>query len=933
MNYKAFRNICIFFILTLLPLFASGQTQVGGGIYENTTWSREGSPYLVSGNTVVFQGSTLTVEPGVIVKFNNGVNLRIQGTLTAIGSKTDSITFTTSKTTPSKSSWQNIYIEYEGKFMFEYVKLEHSDEGLLFSHLLNAQDCYIKHSRFFNNNMAMTRGGGGTSGISIDSTLFHYNNKGMREWFSHMVITNSSFINNGTGAFIADSFVDNCIFLNNSDRGLSGFTSIIQNCQFINNNVGLEQSFSGGSSASTMTGNIIRNNIIGLRITGNSPRAIFSNNTLCENSQYNVENTSTYSGHDLSNNRWCTSNSQLIAQSILDGADDINRGLVIYTPLWNDGLEITLPDTIPICGGAPVLVSAGNEELNPSYSWKLLPDGPIVSESSTMETAIQGDYELIVSTNGGTVSDTVSLINYPSPSADFLIAEECFQSDIVDIRYDDLLTEGLTLKWDLAGGEIMENQKDSLLKVSWPSFGVKEIVLETVRNGCTSRSSKSINVIKKVTSTFSIPAFVCEGNYALIEYQGNGADTASYNWDFDGGEIISGSGSGPYEVLWNTFGAKNVSLSVHENGSSETSTKTIHYNPYILISVEAGEPTICNNEEYLVKIEVDNYTGISWDFDGATILSGSGTGPYFLKWDSPGDKMIHVMVEDNGCATDATIPVKVTPPPAVPEICKVTVDEESGKNSLFWSYEEAASQFGIYRETNVVGEFTLVEYVEGGLLNNYLDQQSSPEHQSNRYKITAVDSCGTETIKSSAHKSIHLDVDQGESKSLLLKWNGYEGFSLSTYRIFRSLAGSDFELLAEVASNLSNYTDQDINSAEVRYQIEVLKPGICGEEQSVSVEDNTLIRSNIVRSSNLTGLKVPDENKIIYSNPVENILYLNVEDDIGVQFYLLTLEGKEVKRGDFEKSLQIDMSDKAPGIYILKLETTKGSITKKVVKM
>ena len=43
-------------------------TNVSGVISSNTTWSLANSPYLVTGNVLVNEGVTLSIEPGVIVK-------------------------------------------------------------------------------------------------------------------------------------------------------------------------------------------------------------------------------------------------------------------------------------------------------------------------------------------------------------------------------------------------------------------------------------------------------------------------------------------------------------------------------------------------------------------------------------------------------------------------------------------------------------------------------------------------------------------------------------------------------------------------------------------------------------------------------------------------------------------------------------------------
>ena len=84
------------------------QTNVSGGIYANTTWTLAGSPYTVTGNVVVFPGFTLTIEPGVMVKFDAGVQLEIrQAGLIAMGTNADSISFT-SNTSLTAGSWNSI---------------------------------------------------------------------------------------------------------------------------------------------------------------------------------------------------------------------------------------------------------------------------------------------------------------------------------------------------------------------------------------------------------------------------------------------------------------------------------------------------------------------------------------------------------------------------------------------------------------------------------------------------------------------------------------------------------------------------------------------------------------------------------------------------------------------------------------------------------
>ena len=77
------KNATKFLLLAVILIAAfsfssQAQTPVSGGIYANTTWTLANSPYIVTGNVVVFPGVTLTIEPGVVVKFDNAMMLEIR---------------------------------------------------------------------------------------------------------------------------------------------------------------------------------------------------------------------------------------------------------------------------------------------------------------------------------------------------------------------------------------------------------------------------------------------------------------------------------------------------------------------------------------------------------------------------------------------------------------------------------------------------------------------------------------------------------------------------------------------------------------------------------------------------------------------------------------------------------------------------------------
>ncbi len=53
----------------------------------------------------------------------------------------------------------------------------------------------------------------------------------------------------------------------------------------------------------------------------------------------------------------------------------------------------------------------------------------------------------------------------------------------------------------------------------------------------------------------------------------------------------------------------------------------------------------------------------TWGWNGGTVLSGDSSGPYVIKWDTAGTKIITLNADDNGCKANDTITLEVLPQP------------------------------------------------------------------------------------------------------------------------------------------------------------------------------------------------------------------------------------------------------------------------------
>lgn len=71
----------------------NAQTPIGGVISNNTTLTQSASPYVVTSNILVTIGTTLTVDPGVEVRFKDSLYIQVNGTIRAIGTPQSRILF------------------------------------------------------------------------------------------------------------------------------------------------------------------------------------------------------------------------------------------------------------------------------------------------------------------------------------------------------------------------------------------------------------------------------------------------------------------------------------------------------------------------------------------------------------------------------------------------------------------------------------------------------------------------------------------------------------------------------------------------------------------------------------------------------------------------------------------------------------------------
>ncbi|GAB4267006.1 MAG: hypothetical protein Kow0029_01190 [Candidatus Rifleibacteriota bacterium] len=114
-----------------------------GILSENRTWRVSESPYLIQGDIRIRGGVTLTIEPGVEVKFTrkdslpdpNGATMTeliVQGSLMAVGNETNKIVFTSAESFPTKANWGGIKFQAttEAGNILRFSTIMFADQGI-----------------------------------------------------------------------------------------------------------------------------------------------------------------------------------------------------------------------------------------------------------------------------------------------------------------------------------------------------------------------------------------------------------------------------------------------------------------------------------------------------------------------------------------------------------------------------------------------------------------------------------------------------------------------------------------------------------------------------------------------------------------------------------------------------------------------------------
>ena len=362
---------------------SQAQTQIRGILKQDTTWTKQGSPYVFTGAVGVSDRATLNIEAGVVVDFDS-YYLEVNGTLNAEGTSGEPIYFSSNSqiqeppsdllnTYPSVFSNPNILLVYGNpECNLKYVVLDQTSfqaQSFISEATLTLEHCSLlgdssvnlwgttRISDSYINGSVQVRGDSTITGsIFLCGLDIAGSCSGSRFVGTYSVLGNNItnqqngiVLNAGDIGTIKDNVIwGGSIGICQGD-GFPMMSANILNNLITDNQIGIYTRTPRDDS--TIIGNSILRNKIG--ISTPSPKQTITGNNF-ENTQYNIQ--AGVSAVSATNNWWETTDRASIDQKIYDSNDDYSLGTIVYYPFSastksnapESPSDMMLPTTAPL---------------------------------------------------------------------------------------------------------------------------------------------------------------------------------------------------------------------------------------------------------------------------------------------------------------------------------------------------------------------------------------------------------------------------------------------------------------------------------------------------------------------------------------------------------------------------------------------------------
>lgn len=387
----------------------------------------------------------------------------------------------------------------------------------------------------------------------------------------------------------------------------------------------------------------------------------------------------------------------------------------------SDALVLAPTSNSPLCEGATLQLNSNFPGLT-TYTWT----GPGFTSTAANPTIVG-----VTTGNAGTytLNATSGTCTLPPASVTVTVgvrpAPPTVTTPLIYCQYFNapaLTAGGTNLAWYLTptgGGTgnptppIPNTQYEDTL-VYWVTQSVA---------GCESiRTKQTIQVRYKPNGIIlGTQASICQGDVDTFQYFGNARLGAIFDFKSPTGVStrLSGSDGGPYIVRFDSAGTYRVRMQINNDGCVSDEmffTVTVRPSPVILMTADREDACVDEVVNIALYYTTNGVTRYNYDFGAGEMVYGTATGgPYGVKWNTPGTKLIRLDANTTGCparTTYDTIRIHPYPDARIATVTKTdictgdsvlfTASEQDSNTRFTWTPDNFFSHGNIYRSWGVV---------------------------------------------------------------------------------------------------------------------------------------------------------------------------------------------------------------------------------------
>lgn len=348
------------------------------------------------------------------------------------------------------------------------------------------------------------------------------------------------------------------------------------------------------------------------------------------------------------------------------------------------------------------------------------------------------------------------------------------------------------------------------------------------QTGCTATGEfkDSVVVYKK-----PIPDFTDSINYTCenttVQFTDKSKYAVKWKWDFDNDGKVDDTTQNPKRIF--PPGVFKVKLTV-ANAVGYEESKILEDTVKAMKKPDAGftisKAEGCTNDTFYFNATnlTADITKTKWVItDGAdsAVFTDTSSLTYIFK-NSGRQSVMFIAQNDAGCSDtvlkNECITIIDTSFTAEPRISYVTFqDNNSVKITWRRATEPGTRKYYLYKKVGSTDQLLFVAPTENDTV--FIDNSVSPKQDNPpAYVLRSGNICGNTSELSKEHIAILLHCTSVNAGSNKLDWSSYYGWSaVDHYEIYRKQGKDSFSLIASLAGNITEYTDNNLCNQEYTY--------------------------------------------------------------------------------------------------------------------